>query len=80
MYPSVPLFGPDVKTTGKGSAGLKFNDVAPGGCVLVYASTQDTIQSNELAKQDEIQISRYTYQVPGLEQTHTIECAERRQA
>lgn len=53
--------------------------VAPGGCVLVYASTQDTMQSNELAKQDEIQISRHTYQVPGLKQTHTIECAERRQ-
>ncbi len=51
--------------------------VAPGGCVLVYASTQDTIQPNELAQQDEIQISRHSYQVPGLQQTHRIDVLER---
>ena len=52
--------------------------VAPRGRVLVYASTQDTIDANELPQQDEIKISRHTYQVPGLDQTHTIECVERR--
>ncbi len=54
--------------------------VAEQGRVLVYASTQAGSEAGhkpEFAQQDEIRISQHTYQIPGLEQTHIIDCVER---
>lgn len=47
-------------------------NVATSGKVLVYESTQIDIEENQMPNLDGVTISRHTYNIPGLEQTHSI--------
>lgn len=47
-------------------------NVATSGSVLVYESTQIDIEENQMPNLDGVTISRHTYNIPGLEQTHSI--------
>ena len=50
--------------------------LAPKGRVLVYESTQSDLQNIELPQLDGVRISRHEFDIPGLEQTHSILCME----
>jgi 16S rRNA (guanine527-N7)-methyltransferase len=50
--------------------------LAEKGCVLVYESTQSDLELVDLPQNHEFRISRHSFDIPGLGQSHSIVCME----